>query len=221
VRIPVPDTATGQTSRWCKLLSSVAERAKTGNDWTGDWLEVGKLADLEVGSLIVVGGSTGSRKYGVKTGQLYVVDPDGTPISISYVESNEWAVKQRETARKFLALPLHQRPIEAARRRAAMVREQALATADYPYPLNDTCRNNAASNPEKLDEIDAGRAAHAAELESQAQVWDRRAEELQAMLTPESDTVRPDRDPETVAAELALYSIEELEREIARRRAIG
>lgn len=124
VRIPVPDTATGQTSRWCKVLRAVAERAKSGMDWDGEWADVGKLVDLEIGSLIVVGGSTGSRKYGVKTAQLYVVDPDGDLISIAYTASNEWAIKLRDTARRFLAMPSRQRPIEACRYRAEKCRKQ-------------------------------------------------------------------------------------------------
>jgi hypothetical protein len=125
VRIPVPDHATGQEGRkWAKLVTSVEERAKTGHDWAGDWLDIGKLVDLPVGSLVVVGRSVGSRKYGRKTGTLYVVDPDGDLIRVGYAASDEWAVMLRDVARRYLDMPAERRPIEACRQRAAECRAE-------------------------------------------------------------------------------------------------
>jgi hypothetical protein len=134
VRIPTPSTATGQDGRqWSKLLTSVSERAKTGHDWAGSWLDTGRLVDLPIGSLVITGGSTGSRKHPTKVATLYVVDPDGDLIQIMHVEHDEWAVKMRVKAREYLAMDPLQRPVVACQRKAKWYREEATPATEGSY----------------------------------------------------------------------------------------
>jgi hypothetical protein len=80
----------------------VKPTAKTGYDWTGDFLPSGKLVDLEPGTLVVTCDAGGSRKRPVKIAQLYVLLDDGSWALIEEVKDNEWAYSLRETAHAWL-----------------------------------------------------------------------------------------------------------------------
>jgi hypothetical protein len=82
----------------------VKPTAKTGYDWTGDFLISGKLEDLEPGTMVVTCDTGGSRKRPVKIAQLYVLLDDGNWIMVDEIKDNEWAYELRKMARAWLAL---------------------------------------------------------------------------------------------------------------------
>jgi hypothetical protein len=109
VRVPTPPTATGQNKTWARTVVSVAEKAKSGYDWSGEQLFPGRLVDLPQGTLFVAVGSEGSRKYGEKWAGLYCVIAENLVVLVSRVTSDEWAVRLRDDAREHLALPWRER----------------------------------------------------------------------------------------------------------------
>ena len=64
-RVPTGDA-------WVKTVTAVKPTAKTGYDWTGEFLISGKLIDLEPGTMVVTCDNGGSRKHPVKIAELYI-----------------------------------------------------------------------------------------------------------------------------------------------------
>lgn len=78
VKIKVPSSSRGATKSWRKLLTGVDAKQNKGWMYQGDWLNVGKSADVPAGSLILVYDHTGAGKRIHAEVRLVEAMPDGT-----------------------------------------------------------------------------------------------------------------------------------------------
>jgi len=94
----IPDGA------WAKTVTEVEPRAKTGYDWTGDFLRAGQLIDLEPGEVLTVARNTGSRKHPSIEVTIYILMPNAEWASVVSYDGKEWASSLRKEARELLDL---------------------------------------------------------------------------------------------------------------------
>ena len=109
---------------WAKTVTSVPADASAGTDWEGAWLTRGSTVDLPVGSLIVDADVVAGH-YDVA---LRLVIPDGALRIIAGSTSRAWAQELRAVAREWLAMPVRDRILVAAK---AFVAENS----DYDDPV--------------------------------------------------------------------------------------
>lgn len=114
IEVRVPDMKSRTNDRvWARRVDLVPEKAKTGNDWEGDWLKCDRLFDFKQGDLFVTCGQTGTARHPCKYVQLHIAIDEAFSVMVASVESNEWAVKLRDIARKHLVLGWQERCVRA------------------------------------------------------------------------------------------------------------
>lgn len=96
---------------WAKTVDSVSANASTGNDWSGDWVTRGSTVDLPVGTLIV----DCDVVKGAYDVALRVVLPNGKLRIVGGSTSKAWAQEMRKLAREWLAMPVRDRIVTAAK----------------------------------------------------------------------------------------------------------
>lgn len=142
------ETRLPNADRWVKHVTAVAERAKTGYDWQGDFYHANQLVDLEPGSLIADCDQVGSRKHPEDGVAIRVLLPTGEWLLLASERGKEWASALRKKAREWLALGADARVRRAVEegaaewRRKLQGREERLSGA----------REVRADLPRKLDE---------------------------------------------------------------------
>lgn len=96
---------------WSKLISSVKPTAKTGYDWDGRFVREGQLADVEVGSVVVVANIGRRRRRDIIHVGLFQLCQDGTWEKLAETRSFEWAYELRDKALAALAEPNQENPV--------------------------------------------------------------------------------------------------------------
>ena len=110
----IPTNPARHGRAWAKHITSVNEKARTGHDYHGDWVNQGRRHDLPLGAVIVCGGQSGNLKNGNRTADFYVVGPDGVMLNFQYLDTDEWAIDARDEVRKVLAMTTNERIVYAA-----------------------------------------------------------------------------------------------------------
>lgn len=128
---------------WLKTVDTVSSTAKTGYDWTGEFLEAGRMTDMTPGTIIAVCDNAGSGRSTTKDVDLRILCPDGVFHRFARVASDEWAYQLRKPALEWLALTAQERIIRAAKARLEK-REAELATA------TEEAKTKAAANVEGM-----------------------------------------------------------------------
>jgi len=130
-------------TRWIKQITSVAERAKSGYDWQGDFLHSNQLIDLPIGALVADCDLVGSRKHPEDRVSLRVLMPDGSWHFVAQRDGKEWASSMRKIAREWLNLTPDAAVERAYRewkskldnRRTRLAQTQALVIDELIAPL--------------------------------------------------------------------------------------
>jgi len=99
--VRIPAHGDERFKRWAKVLSEVKTDAANGFGFIGQFLLVGRLADLPEGAVVVVYAEKGSRKHREPWVKLYRVE-NGELVEQAEVLSEEWAFALRDKARQLL-----------------------------------------------------------------------------------------------------------------------
>jgi hypothetical protein len=126
INVPGPSASRSKMQKkgwkcWAKLITSIAEPAKDGYSWAGEFLTVGAMAECENGSLLLHVDDSSSHGVGVivqtKSGKSRIVWMAGT--------SSRWATALARTARTLLAMTCEERIRAAAKARLAEIVDDA------------------------------------------------------------------------------------------------
>lgn len=99
--------------KWVREVTAVDAKAKTGYDWTGEFMPVGAVVDLDPGALVANAAEGGSRKSPTVTVKLRALLPNGKWHMIAESGGKEWAMELRKIAREWLALSESERAARA------------------------------------------------------------------------------------------------------------
>lgn len=139
------ETRLPKAELWLKTVTAVKEKAKTGHDWSGEFLaKEGKLADMVPGDIVIDCDNRGSRKHPVKLVGLNILLPNGEWERVCAAKSNEWAYELRKEAREWLDMSREERVVKAATIRAARLKtasETSYATEEDKKKSTDSAAN--------------------------------------------------------------------------------
>ena len=82
---------------WAKLLTSVDTSKSNGYCFVGDFIQMGRKHELEIGSHILVYTESGSRKYQTACIMLYRIEPESLQeIYHKDCQISGWALEVRD-----------------------------------------------------------------------------------------------------------------------------
>jgi hypothetical protein len=103
VIVGIPAIGDSRFKRWAKLLKGVDRTKTNGFAFLGDWLPLQRKAELEVGSLILLYGEEGSRKYARPVVEVRRVEADSSLRCLVRVDGPDWALDLRDQVADMLA----------------------------------------------------------------------------------------------------------------------
>jgi len=101
--IEIPWKGDERFKRWIKTVESVNISKANGYAFEGRWLQFGKKAELEIGSLILCYRELGTRKNHEPKVTVFRVEEDGRLSSVLETTGWSWALDLRDRVAEILA----------------------------------------------------------------------------------------------------------------------
>ena len=96
--VPAGQPLSVKGKSWAKHLSRVDCTKANGFAFEGDWLQVGRKAEVPVGAYILAHSDTGSRSRPYSVVRLFRVQDDGTCEEVAKAEGPDWVLDLRDAA---------------------------------------------------------------------------------------------------------------------------
>lgn len=102
VAVDVPIIGDERRKNWAKVVQSVDEQKDTGWAFEGDFISVGGIQDVPVGSVVLVYGEKGSRANPQSMAAVFVTNSDATLTRHAEASGRAWARTLRDTVKELL-----------------------------------------------------------------------------------------------------------------------
>lgn len=107
----IPMLGDERRKHWAKVVHNVDPSKSSGWAYEGDFIAVGGIQDIPVGSVVLVYGERGSRTHPVPEAAVFVANGDGTLSRHSEAKGRAWARTLRDDVERLLD-DVADRPIE-------------------------------------------------------------------------------------------------------------
>jgi hypothetical protein len=107
----IPLLGDERRKNWAKVVHNVDPSKASGWAYEGDFIAVGGIQDVAIGSVVLVYGEKGSRTNPVPEAGVYTTNSDGTLSQHHYVKGRAWARTLRDEVQRLLD-DIADRPIE-------------------------------------------------------------------------------------------------------------
>ena len=102
VPVDVPEMGDHRLKSWAKIITNVDESLATGWAYDGEFVAVGGIQDLEVGSVLMVYGEKGSRTNPHPVVGVFRVNNDSTLSNEGDASGKAWARTLRDKTAELL-----------------------------------------------------------------------------------------------------------------------
>ena len=99
----IPIIGDERRKNWAKVVYNVDEQKDTGWAFEGDFISVGGIQDIPVGSIVLVYGEKGSRANPQSMAAVYVTNGDSTLTKHDEASGRAWARTLRDSVMELLA----------------------------------------------------------------------------------------------------------------------
>ena len=103
VPVDVPMLGDERHKNWAKIVYSVDESKDSGWAYEGEFVAVGGIQDVPVGSVMIVYGEKGSRANPQIAAQVFTVNADATLTRQAIARGRAWARTLRDQVSELLA----------------------------------------------------------------------------------------------------------------------
>lgn len=103
VPVDVPILGDERRKNWAKVVYNVDEQKSSGWAFEGDFISVGGIQDVAVGSVVLVYGEKGSRSNPQSMAAVYVTNGDATLTKYAESSGRAWARTLRDSVQELLA----------------------------------------------------------------------------------------------------------------------
>jgi len=103
VPVEIPLLGDERRKNWAKVVYNVDEQKASGWAFEGEFISVGGIQDVPVGSILLIYGERGSRANPHPMAAIYVVNGDATLSKHDEASGRAWARTLRDGARELLA----------------------------------------------------------------------------------------------------------------------
>jgi hypothetical protein len=110
VAVEVPLIGDARHKNWAKVVDGVDESKSSGWAFDGEFIAVGGIQDVPVGSVVMVYGEHGSRANLQIEARVFLANGDGTLSQLGAASGRAWARTLRDTVAELLANGLAERP---------------------------------------------------------------------------------------------------------------
>ena len=99
--VTIPDYGKRGKRCWARILTGVDRTKTTGYAFQGDWLTPGRMYELPIGTIVLLGWESGSVSRRVKMAALFCVNAGGLE-EVVRAEGDDWALQLRDKAAELL-----------------------------------------------------------------------------------------------------------------------
>jgi len=103
VPVEVPLLGDERRKNWAKIVHNVDEQKQSGWAFEGEFIAVGGIQDVPVGSVVLVYGERGSRANPHPVAATYLTNGDGTLTKHHEATGRAWARTLRDDVQELLA----------------------------------------------------------------------------------------------------------------------
>jgi len=103
VPVDIPILGDERRKNWAKVVHNVDEQKDTGWAFEGEFISVGGIQDVPVGSVVLVYGEKGSRTNPQSMAAVYVTNGDSTLTKHDESSGRAWARTLRDSVKELLA----------------------------------------------------------------------------------------------------------------------
>lgn len=104
VIVEVPAAEKWAKKSWAKKLTRIDTTKANGFAFEGDWLQVGRKAELPVGAVVLSFSQAGSRNRPCPIAKIFRVAEDGVEEVLA-VQGDDWALDLRDKAAELVNAP--------------------------------------------------------------------------------------------------------------------
>ena len=102
VPVDIPILGDERRKNWAKVVHNVDEQKDTGWAFEGDFISVGGIQDVPVGSVVLVYGEKGSRTNPQSMAAVFVTNGDATLTKHDESSGRAWARTLRDSVKNLL-----------------------------------------------------------------------------------------------------------------------
>lgn len=102
VPVDIPILGDERRKNWAKVVHNVDEQKDTGWAFEGDFISVGGIQDVPVGSVVLVYGEKGSRANPQSMAAVFVTNGDATLTKYEESSGRAWARTLRDSVKALL-----------------------------------------------------------------------------------------------------------------------
>ncbi len=102
VAVDIPILGDERRKNWAKVVHNVDEQKDTGWAFEGDFISVGGIQDVPVGSVLLIYGEKGSRTNPQSMAAVYVTNGDATLTKHDESSGRAWARTLRDSIKELL-----------------------------------------------------------------------------------------------------------------------
>lgn len=103
VAVEIPLVGDERRKNWAKIVTNVDTSQSSGWAFEGDFIAVGGIQDVPIGSVVLVYGERGSRSNPVGDAKVYTVNADGTMSFQAAASGRAWARTLRDQVEELVA----------------------------------------------------------------------------------------------------------------------
>lgn len=103
VPVDVPILGDERRKNWAKIVYNVDEQKASGWAFEGEFISVGGIQDIAVGSVVLVYGEKGSRANPQSMAAVYMTNGDATLTKYADSSGRAWARTLRDSVQELLA----------------------------------------------------------------------------------------------------------------------
>lgn len=103
VPVDVPILGDERRKNWAKIVNNVDDQKASGWAFEGDFISVGGIQDIPVGSVVLIYGERGSRTNPQSMAAVYVTNSDATLTKHHESSGRAWARTLRDSVQELLS----------------------------------------------------------------------------------------------------------------------
>lgn len=107
----IPMLGDERRKNWAKVVHNVDPSKSSGWAYEGDFIAVGGIQDVAIGSVVLVYGEKGSRTNPVPEAGVYTTNSDGTLSQHHHAKGRAWARTLRDDVQRLID-DVADRPVE-------------------------------------------------------------------------------------------------------------
>lgn len=105
VIVVVPEAEKWARKSWAKRLTRIDTSKANGFAFEGDWLQVGRKAELPVGAVVLSFSLAGSRNRAFPIAKIFRVTAEGEFEVVAETRGDDWALDLRDKAAEMVNAP--------------------------------------------------------------------------------------------------------------------